>query len=423
MPLLVFGLNYRTAPVDIRERVAFPPEELGGALRQLSAVRGVREAAILSTCNRTELYCGLNGPAEGPVLEWLRGYHRLGSVRVEPFVYRHPDHAAVRHMIRVASGLDSMILGEPQILGQMKVAYQAAVGAGTLGPILGRLFQHTFSVAKQIRTDTAIGASPVSVAFAAVSLAKQIFGDLSGRTAMLIGAGEAVELAVRHLHEHHIGRLIVANRNMERAHALAARFRGYGIALQEIPDHLADADIVVASTASPVPVLGKGTVERALRARKHRPMFLVDIAVPRDIEPEVGELPDVYLYTIDDLRDVIQENQQSRREAAEQAEEIIDYQVARFMEWVRSLDAVSTIRACRGKMEGTRDEVLARARHQLARGKDPYEVVDQLARVLTNKLLHEPSTRLRQAGSQGCSGMIEAARELFGLTDSDDPDS
>lgn len=420
MPLVVFGLNHRSAPVDIRERVVFPPAELEGALRQLLEVRGVREAAILSTCNRTELYCGLDGGTDEPVIEWLRAYHSLGAGQVDPFLYRHPGQAAVRHMIRVAAGLDSMILGEPQILGQLKDAYQAAVGAGTVGPILGRLFQHTFSVAKQIRTDTAIGASPVSVAFAAVSLAKQIFGDLSARSAMLIGAGETVELAVRHLHENHIGRIIVANRNMERAHALAAQFRGYGIALQEIPDHIADADIVVASTASPLPVLGKGTVERALRTRKHRPMFMVDIAVPRDIEPEVGELPDVYLYTIDDLHDVIQENLQSRREAAEQAEEIIAYQVARFMDWVRSLDAVTTIRACRDKMEGARDEVLARARRQLARGRDPYEVVEQLARVLTNKLLHDPSTRLRVAGSQGRGDVLAAARELFDLKGPDD---
>ncbi len=423
MPLLAFGLNYRTAPVDIRERVVFPAESLGGALRQLARLGGVREAAILSTCNRTEVYCGLDGAGADPLVEWLGRYHRLGERSLEPFVYRHPEQAAVRHMIRVAAGLDSMILGEPQILGQMKAAYQAAAAAGTLGPILGRLFQHTFSVAKQIRTDTAIGASPVSVAFAAVSLAKQIFGDLSDRTAMLIGAGETVELAIRHLHENRIGRLIVANRSAERAHALAGRFHGYGIALQEIPDHVADADIVVASTASPLPVLGKGTVERALRTRKHRPMFMVDIAVPRDIEPEVGELPDVYLYTIDDLHDVIQENLQSRREAAVQAEEIVDYQVARFMDWVRSLDAVRTIRACRGKLECARDQVLARARRELARGRDPNEVVEQLARVLTNKLLHEPSTRLRLAGSQGRSELLAAARELFDLKDNADGDA
>lgn len=417
MPLLALGLNYRTAPVDIRERVVFEERTLHQALRQLRSVAGVTEAAILSTCNRTEVYCGLEEPDGTPVLDWLRGYHKLPSGQIEPYVYVHPGRAAVGHVIRVAAGLDSMILGEPQILGQMKDAYQAAADAGTVGPLLAKLFQHTFSVAKQIRTDTAIGASPVSVAFAAVSLAKQIFGDLSQRTAMMIGAGETIELAARHLHENRIGRLIVANRSPERAHALAAQFRGYGIGLHELPGHVAEADIVFTSTASTLPVLGKGTVERALKIRKHRPMFMVDIAVPRDIEPEVGELPDVYLYTIDDLRDVIQENLQSRKEAAVQAEEIIDYQVTRFMDWLRSLDAVATIRAYRGKLEHTRDLALAKARHQLALGKDPREVLEHLAHTLTNQLLHDPSTRLRQAGSEGRSELIEIVRELFDLQD------
>jgi glutamyl-tRNA reductase len=391
MPLLALGINHKTAPVDIRERVVFAPTALHDALRDLAARPGVSEAAILSTCNRTELYCELDSDNPDTVREWLSGYHTLPLKDLDHYIYVHPGQAAVSHLLRVAAGLDSMILGEPQILGQMKDAYHEAGRAGTLGVVLGRLFQHTFSVAKQIRTDTAIGASPVSVAFAAVSLAKQIFGDLSAQTALLIGAGETIELAARHLHEQHIGRMIIANRTAERAHQLAAQFSAYAIALSELPAHLAEADIIISSTASQLPILGKGAVENALKARKHRPMFMVDIAVPRDIEPEVAKLNDVYLYSVDDLRGVIEENLKSRQAAARQAEEIVDVQSANFMGWLRSLDAVSTIQAFRG------------------------QVMQFLAHTLTNKLLHSPSAQLRQAGFDGHTELIEAARRLFDL--------
>ena len=415
MPLLALGINHTTAPVEIRERVAFPPERLGEALHKLATLPGVVEAAILSTCNRTELYCYLDNTDSGAISDWLRSYHALTQSDFESYLYQHPDQAAVRHMLRVASGLDSMILGEPQILGQIKAAYQEALAAGTLGLLLGRLFQHTFAVAKQVRTDTAIGASPVSVAFAAVSLARQIFGDLTQQTALLIGAGETIELAARHLHQHGIGRLIIANRTAERAHTLAAQFNGYAIALAELPAHLTEADIVISSTASQLPILGKGSVESALKARKHRPMFMVDIAVPRDIEAEVATLPDVYLYTVDDLREVIQEGMKSRQEAAKQAEEIIDVQVAAFMDWVQSLDAVATIRAFRGQAEQLREQAYEQARAQLAAGKNPEEVLKLLAHTLTNKFLHTPSAQLRQAGAEGRADLLEAARRLFDL--------
>jgi glutamyl-tRNA reductase len=279
---------------------------------------------------------------------------------------------------------------------------------------LGRLFQHTFSTAKQVRTDTAIGSSPVSVAFAAVTLARQIFSDLSKQTALLIGAGETIELAARHLHQSGIGRILVANRTVERAHELAVQFDGFAIALPEIANHLADADIVIASTASPLPVLGKGTVERALKKRRHRPMFMVDIAVPRDIEPEVGTLSDVYLYTIDDLQGVVDEGLKSRQAAAVQAEEIVDFHAEEFMAWVRSLDAAGLIQGYRQHAERLRDEVLERAQRQLESGKAPAEVLSFLAHTLTNKLLHAPSARLRQAARDGDSGMLDAANELFG---------
>ena len=413
MPLLTFGINHKTAPVAIRERVAFAPDKVTTALQDLVGLPAVNEAAILSTCNRTELYCEVDNGDSAPIAAWFRDYHALSEDEVGPYAYTLPDRNAVRHMLRVASGLDSLVLGEPQILGQMKSAYATAREAGTLRSLLDRLFQHTFTVAKQVRTDTAIGSSPVSVAFAAVSLAKQIFADLSSQTALLIGAGETIELAARHLHEKGIGRLIIANRTLERAHNLAAEVNGYAIGLEDIPGHLAEADIVISSTASPLPILGKGTVERALKKRRHRPVLMVDIAVPRDIEPEVGDLADIYLYTVDDLQEVIQDNLRSRQEAAVQAEEIIDTQVSRFMGWLRSLDAVGSIRAFREGGERLRDAELDKARRMLAAGKNPDEVLHLLARGLTNKLLHTPCSNLRRAGFEGRSDLLNAAGELF----------
>ncbi|MEJ2181274.1 MAG: glutamyl-tRNA reductase [Gammaproteobacteria bacterium] len=419
MSILAFGINHKTAPVDIRERVAFEPGQICHALKDLVAQPAINEAAIISTCNRTELYCGLENNDLAMIVNWLRKYHELGERDIQPYVYAHPDHDAVRHLLRVASGLDSMVLGEPQILGQMKDAYSAANEAGTLGGLLDRLFQHTFAVAKQVRTDTQIGASPVSVAFAAVSLSKQIFSDLSNHTALLIGAGETIELAARHLHESGIGRMIIANRTVDRAHNLAAEFNAYAISLPDIPGHLAEADIVISSTASPLPILGKGSVESALKIRKHRPILMIDIAVPRDIESEVGDLDDVYLYTVDDMQEIIQEGLRSRQEAAEQAEEIIDTQVSHFMSWLQSLGAVSTIRAVRDKAEANRDEELKRALELLASGKKPEEVMEQFAHRLTNKLIHTPSVQLKQAGYDGRNDVFDVARTIFDIKDSE----
>lgn len=419
MPLIALGINHRTAPVELRERVAFAPERMQDALKELTRLPEVQEAAILSTCNRTELYVGCEENRTDVVIQWLSRFHHLDEATLKPYVYTLPGPEAVRHILRVAAGLDSMILGEPQILGQMKGAYQSANQAGTIDSLLSRLFQHTFSVAKQVRTDTAIGASPVSVAFAAVSLAKQIFGELENQTALLIGAGETVELAARHLHEHKLGRMIVANRTVEHAHSLAASFDGYGIGLDEIPAHLAEADIVVSSTASPIPIVTLPIVKQALKARKHRPIFMVDIAVPRDIDAQVGELDDIYLYTVDDLQEVIQENLKSRQAAAMQAEEMIEVQVNHFIAWQRSLNAVSTIRRLRTQAELQRDEILNKARHQLASGKDPQQVLEFLAHTLTNKLIHQPSVNLRQASEDGRTDLLDAARELLSLPDSE----
>jgi len=416
MSLIIIGLNHKTAPVDVREHLTFGPDIIVAALRNLTEKEGIGEAVILSTCNRTELYCKTSHHTASDIGRWMSEFHGLDPATVNPYLYTHTDADAVSHLLGVSSGLDSLVLGEPQILGQVKSAYQTASDAGTTGKLLQRLFQHTFSAAKQVRTDTAIGSSPVSVAFAAVTLAKQIFSDTSTQTALLIGAGETIELTARHLHQQGIKRIIVANRTLEKAHELASQFDGFAIALTEIPSHLPEADIVISSTASPLPVLGKGTVESALKQRKHQPIFMVDIAVPRDIEPEVGNLEDIYLYTVDDLQEVIQDNLRSRQEAAEQAKEIIEQQTLEFMSWLRSLDAVDLIMNYRNQAEQTRDEVLQRAQRMLENGKSADEALTFLARTLTNKLLHVPSSQLREASSNGDTRILEAANALFQLS-------
>ncbi len=415
MPILALGLNHTTAPVAMRERVAFPREVLPEALHALTACEGVEEAAIVSTCNRTDLLCRVRDKDPARIKEWLARHHGIDPAELEGFLYIHHGGEAVRHLMRVASGLDSMVLGEPQILGQVKEAYAAARAAGSLGTTLERLFQQSFAVAKRVRTDTAIGSSPVSVAFAAVSLARQIFGDLDEQTALLIGAGETIELAARHLHANGLGRMIVANRTIENAQRLAGEFAGYAIGLDAIPAHLAEADIVIASTGSPSAIVTRPEVEAAIAARKHRPIFMVDIAVPQDIEPAVGELEDVYLYSIDDLEELIEENRRSRREAAAEAERIIDAEVHEFMGWLGTHRVGDTIRELRSRAEETRDEVLARARRMLAAGDDPEHALEVLAHNLTNKLLHAPTVEIRAAGASGRSDLLETARRLFRL--------
>ncbi len=415
MSLLVVGVNHRTAPVSLREKVYFDANRLPAALRDLHGTEGVHEALIVSTCNRTEIYCNqFDSDFERPA-RWLARCHGLSEADLSPYLFGLAEEHGVRHLLRVACGLDSMVLGEPQILGQIKAAYRTALQHGTLGRFLNRLFQHAFKVAKKVRTDTAIGTSPVSVAFAAVRLAEQIFGDLGSHTALLIGAGDTIALVAQHLQERGTRRLIVANRTLERAQSLATSLGGYAIPLSQIGKHLEEADIVVTATASPVPILERAAVEHALRARKHRPMFLVDIAIPRDIDPAVSELSDVYLYTVDDLESVIQDNLHSRRTAARQADEIITSQVHSYMDWVGSLDAVAAIRAIRAHADARRERVLSKARRRLVLGDDPAEVLDELARRLTNTLIHLPSARLRAADTSDREALIKAARELFGL--------
>lgn len=420
MHLLAFGINHKTAPLEIRERAVIAPEDLVDVLRDITSSGTATEATILSTCNRTELYCGLAHADIDNAIQWFSDSYKASAIDIGPYVYKHRGADAVRHAFRVASGLDSLVLGEPQILGQMKDAFATALNAGVTGKLLNRLFQHTFSVAKQVRTDTAIGASAVSVAYAAVSLARQIFANLVEKTALLIGAGDMIELCARHLKDQGVGHIIVANRTLERARALADPLGALPISLAEMPPRLSEADIVISSTASQLPILGKGAVESALRLRRHRPIFMVDIAVPRDIEAEVADLADVYLYTIDDLKDVVQENLQSRLQAAREAEKIIDIQVASFMRWLKSLEAVPRIRALRETAYAAREAELERARRRLARGEDPRVVMARLAHALTNKLIHAPTTALRQAGHDDEAALSEAIGRMFNLKEDND---
>jgi glutamyl-tRNA reductase len=413
MSLVVVGINHRTAPVEVRERVVFEPARIPEALRELTSLSEVRESVIVSTCNRTELYC-VTESGQAALADWLQRYHQLGT-SIHHCIYRHEDLRAVNHAFAVASGLDSMVLGEPQILGQLKDAYRVAQEAGTTGPTLHRLFQAAFSVAKRVRTETQIGANAVSVASAAVAMAKTVFSSFESRTALMVGAGETIALAARHLHADGLRRMIVANRSVERARELAAEFQGFAISLDEIPSHLREADIVVASTASPNPIITRAMTSEALRARKRRPIFMVDIAVPRDIEPEVAELEDVYLFTIDDLQTVVNENMEGRRAAAREADQMIAAEVDRFGLQLRTRDAAPTIRQLRHHAEQARRHTLDQARHMLAAGRSPDEVLEFLASTLTNRLIHAPSQRLRDAAETGDDAVIQAIADIYHL--------
>lgn len=415
MSLLAVGLNHNTAPVALRERVNIGIEAVPEALAGLRAASGAEEAAILSTCNRTEVYCALGDGDPGAVIDWFQSYHSIPDQQLRPHLYAHPNAGAVKHVMRVASGLDSMVIGEPQVLGQMKNAYDAALAAGSIGNRLNRLFQHSFSVAKEVRSRTAVGNHPVSIAFAAVRLAQHIFGDLRDYTALLLGAGETIELTARHLHKNGLGRMVIANRNLARAQDIAADYSAYAISLTDLSQHLAEADIIIGSTSSPVPLVDKAQMQSAIRSRKHRPVFIVDMAVPRDVDPAVGDLGDVYLYTVDDLREVIEENLRNRHEAALEAEEIINEQVVTFMDWLLSRDAVSTIRALRGQAQMLQQEVIDNARRKLSQGADPERLLHEVTRSLTNKLLHMPTAQLRDASARGRDDLLQAVQELYDL--------
>lgn len=401
--VLTFGLNHVSAPVSVRERVSFPVELIKPALSALRSSFGsrVREAAILSTCNRTEVYCAAD-PAIGPELPaWLAEFNRVEAGILVPHVYQYQKNDAVRHAFRVASGLDSMVLGEPQILGQMKDAVRAAEQAGTLGTLLHQLFQRTFSVAKEVRSQTAIGAHSVSMAAAAVRLTQRVLGDLSNSSVLFIGAGEMIELCATHFAAAGPRRISVANRTVERAELLASRFNAQALKLSSLAEHLSQFDVVVSCTASSLPILGLGLVDRAARARRHRPMVMVDLAVPRDIEPEAGRLADVYLYTVDDLGRMVQSGTDARRAAVVQAEAIIETRVQHFMHWLSNRELVPAIVSYRESADALRLAELDRARRLLARGDDPGEVLEHLAYSLTHKYMHGPLAALnRSEGAQ-----------------------
>jgi len=420
MSLITLGINHKTAPLDLRERLAFTPQSLPEALLSLKKLKHIEEASILSTCNRTEIYCVTSQDNDQAIIQWFSKFHGIDVDKIKEHLYLHAHEETIRHAMEVACGLDSMILGEPQIAGQMKDAYALANENGTIGQLLGKLYQRAFAVSKQVRTDTDIGSSPVSVAFAAVSLAKQIFGDLKQTTVLLVGAGETIELTTQHLHAQGVKNIIIANRSIERAQKLAEEFDGEAISLQHIGSHLYRCDIVIASTASPLPIIGKGTVERALKQRKRDPIFMVDLAVPRDIEPEVSELDDIYLYSVDDLQSVIEENMENRQQAALQAHDIIDVQVNHFLDWQRSLGAVDVIAQIRQHTQNISDEVLNKAKKQLAAGQSADEVLDYLSHTLTNKFLHQPSTYLRQASQDDRDEILDLAQNLFLKNSADD---
>lgn len=413
MTLLALGINHRTATVAVREQVAFTPAQLSQALEELRGLPKIIEAAVLSTCNRTELYCVTDAAGEQTVLDWLGRFHGLSVEDLTRCAYHYLDNDAARHLMRVAVGLDSMVLGEPQILGQLKDAYQQARESRGLGGELERLFQHTFAVAKQVRTQTGIGKNPVSVAYAAVSMASRIFDDFGRARALLVGAGETIELVARHLHEAGVRQLTVANRTRERAETISAALGGEAITLSEIPEALEKADIVISSTASPLPIVGKGMMERALKNRRHRPVFMVDIAVPRDIEPEVGELADVFLYTVDDLEVVIQENRRHRQVAADQAESLIEHGVGSWLHERRIRGGGQLIQAYREHGETLRDLSQEQALERLARGEDPAAIIERLAYQLTNRLMHQPTQAIRDAASREEYRLLDAVPRLL----------
>lgn len=407
MTLWVLGLNHQTAPVDLRERAAFAGDALPRALDSLRTLPQVREAALLSTCNRTELYAMADDPQT--LVAWL-DTHAPG---LSGYLYQHHDAEAVRHLFRVATGLDSMVLGEPQILGQVKDAWAVARAHGALGSGLDRLFQQTFSVAKRARTDTRVGANPVSVASTAVRLAQESFARLNESTVLLVGAGETIELAAKHLSEGRVRRLLIANRTLAHAQTLATQHGGVALPLTELDRHLAEADVVFSATAAREPVVTRVQVEQALRTRKRKPMLLFDLAVPRDIEASVAELSDAYLYTVDDLERAVEDNRRSRREAADQAEAIIDLQVARYVETLQANERQAPLKRLRAFGDSTRDELLAKARQQLNNGKPADEVLEQLAHALTNRLLHPPTAALRDAALNNDLDLTSAADRLF----------
>lgn len=431
MPVSIFGINHKTAPVDIREKVAFAPDTMADSLTSLKVNAGLDEVAIISTCNRMEIIYRSNNFHDNEekiaqkshqIAAWLAEHHQLEAKNITNFSYLHSGESAISHIMSVACGLDSMVLGEPQILGQVKDAYGYANHAGTLGLYLNRLFQQTFTLAKQVRTETQIGESAVSVAYAAVTLAKRIFSDFSKVQTLFIGAGETIELAARHLHRQGVTQMNVANRTVARAQSLANEFGATAFGLSSLPELVEQADIIISSTASPVPIIGKGLMENAIKKRKHRPVLMVDLAVPRDIEPQVSSLSDVYLYTVDDMQDVIKENLKLREEAANEARDIIGLHGQKYLGWLQSLSAVSLLKDFRSQFDGVKSQELSRSLAKLNANEDPQKVFVEFANRLSQKFMHSPSRLIRQAGENNQQQVLEILATAFDLKSDADND-
>ncbi len=418
MSIVAVGINHKTAPVSVREKISFNPDNLSIALQDMIDSVQCKEAVILSTCNRTELYLVQDGSIDATqerLMKWLEKFHNVPASIILPSLYIHKDQQAVNHMMRVACGLDSLVLGEPQILGQMKQAYSQAKAAGSMALIMDRLFQRTFGVAKQVRTETDIGTSAVSVAFASVNLAKHIFADLEKAKVLLVGAGETIELVAKHLYENKVGEITVANRTIAKAELMAEKIGANVITLAQIPDQMSKSDIVISSTGSTLPIIGKGMVEQALSKRKRQPIFMVDLAVPRDIEQQVGDLEDVFLYTVDDLQSIIAQNMESRRKAAVEAESIVSSQSAGFMSWLRGLNTQDTVVSYRKQCLDNRDQLLEKALLQLQSNKNPEAVLAELATKLTNKFMHAPTSALLSAAQGGELDKLIYLRDIFNI--------
>lgn len=420
MPLFTIGISHHTAPIEIREKVAIARSEYSDRARELCALPGMEEVVILGTCNRTEIYCLSTAEGKKSLVDWIHRINGLSAGELDQHLYDHEGEAAARHLIRVASGLDSLVIGETQILGQLKEAWQQAHDSGSLGKVLDRLFQHTFNAAKAIRTRSGISDHTVSVAYTAVVLARQIFGDLQSKTVVLVGAGEMVQLCGRYLRDHGIANLLIVNRSRKKAEELATEMGATALTLEQLGEALPRADILISSTASPEPVIWKADVKAALRIRRHRPMFLVDIAVPRDIDPQISKLKDVYLYTIDDLQQVVDENMEQRNAAARSASSDVDDAVSGFMRWLSGIRAARTLKRIRDQSHDFEQDLTERALRKLEAGQNPAHVLEQLAKTLTNKILHLPSKRLREAAENRDYEVLKAADRIFRKDDTEE---
>ncbi len=413
MPIITYGINHKTAPLDVREQMVFDPTHTTQALTDLMSRRAVNEAVLVSTCNRTEIYTTPNH--SDTIMQWLRDYHLQSKLDITPFCYYYQGVDAIRHLMRVASGLDSMALGEPEIFGQVKQAYQIASETGAVGKHMQHLFPSVFSACKHIRAESEIGRCPVTLAYATVQLAKRIYSQLSRCRVLLIGAGKTIELIATHLSGQGVKQITFANRTVERAHELADQFEGEAIRIGDIPHCLNNTDIVISATASQLPILGKGLIENVVKSGKRRPLFMADLAVPRDIEPEVAQLEDVYLYNIDDLQSVINDNLKNREQAAQQAEAMVDIHSMNYMRQLRLLSAGDMIHDYRHQLESLKQAELEKAVEQIQRGHDPQAVLHTFSHVLINKIMHGPTLKLREAAHEDNVDMLLLAKDLFEL--------